>query len=218
MPKELDGSTLRPRYLATLDRMFETYARWFEPMQEHFRARFPKDAGDSEAVYRSAIRAKALDTLSGLLPAAVQSNLGLYGTGQAYEALLLRMRANPLARGAGLCPADSHRAPQGDSGIPDQGRSARSWRTVDTIFCRRANGYPPASPGGLLSSVEAESRPEVTLADFDPDGEIKVVAAALYAVSDLPDDQLFGVARRMTPDDRAAVLQAYVGHRDEPPA
>ena len=26
---------------------------------------------------------------------------------------------------------------------------------------------------------------EVTLTDFDPDGEIKVVAAALYAVSDL---------------------------------
>ena len=47
--------------------------------------------------YRAAIRAKALDTLRGLLPAAVQSNLGLFGTGQAYEALLLRMRANPLS-------------------------------------------------------------------------------------------------------------------------
>ena len=66
-------------------------------MQEHFRARFPKDPADSDGVYRAAIRAKALDTLRGLLPAAVQSNVGLFGTGQAYEALLLRMRANPLA-------------------------------------------------------------------------------------------------------------------------
>ena len=48
-------------------------------------------------MYRSAIRAKALDTLRGLLPAATQSNVGMYGTGQAYEALLLRMRAHPLA-------------------------------------------------------------------------------------------------------------------------
>ena len=55
----------------------------------------------------------------------------------------------------------------------------------------------------LLSDVGRESRPEVTLTDFDPDGEIKVVAAALYAVSDLPDDQLFAVARRMSADDRA---------------
>ena len=33
-------------------------------------------------------------------------------------------------------------------------------------------------------------RDEVTLTEFDPDGEIKVVASALYAVSSLPDDQL----------------------------
>ena len=51
---------------------------------------------DSDGVYRAAIRAKALDTLRGLLPAATQSNVGIYGTGQAFEALLLRMRAHPL--------------------------------------------------------------------------------------------------------------------------
>src|ERR1041384_4270868 len=68
-----------------------------EPMQAYFRERFPKDPADTDGVYRAAIRAKALDTLRGLLPAAVQSNLGLFGTGQAYEALLLRMRACPLS-------------------------------------------------------------------------------------------------------------------------
>jgi len=51
------------------------------------------------------------------------------------------------------------------------------------------------------------------LTDFDPDGEIKIVAAALYASSDLPDDQLLAAARGMTPDDRAAILEAYVGPR-----
>src|SRR2546430_12452166 len=39
----------------------------------------------------------ALDTLRGMLPAATVSNVGIYGTGQAYEQLLLRMRAHPLA-------------------------------------------------------------------------------------------------------------------------
>src|SRR5256886_14349642 len=97
VPRELEGTPLLARYLSTLDRSFETYARWIEPMQAHFRARFPKDPADSDGVYRAAIRAKALDTLRGLLPAAVQSNLGLFGTGQAYEALLLRLRANPLS-------------------------------------------------------------------------------------------------------------------------
>ena len=65
-------------------------------MEEHFQAKYPKSADDSDAVYRSVIRAKALDTLRGLLPAATTSNVGLFGTGQAYEALLLRMFAHPL--------------------------------------------------------------------------------------------------------------------------
>ena len=31
-----------------------------------------------------------------MLPAAATSNLGIYASGQAYEALLIRMRAHPL--------------------------------------------------------------------------------------------------------------------------
>ena len=57
--------------------------------------KFPKTADDTDFVYRQAIRAKALDAVRGLLPASALSNLGIYASGQAYEALLLRMRAHP---------------------------------------------------------------------------------------------------------------------------
>ena len=77
--------------------MFETYARWLEPMQEHFRAALPARPSDPDAVYQQHHPGEGLDTLRGLLPAATPSNVGLYGTGQAYEALLLRLRAHPLA-------------------------------------------------------------------------------------------------------------------------
>src|SRR3989475_7824252 len=96
-PAELRGSPLAHRYATALDEAFLTYARWLEPLQAHFRRRHPRAPTDSETVYRNTIRAKALDTLRGLLPAATTSNVGLFGTGQAYEALLLRLRAHPLA-------------------------------------------------------------------------------------------------------------------------
>ena len=79
-----------------MDAAFTTYASLITPMQAHFAARFPRAPHDSEGVHRAAIRAKALDTLRGMLPAATQSNVGIYGTGQAYEALLLRMQSHPL--------------------------------------------------------------------------------------------------------------------------
>ncbi len=96
VPAELDRSPRRDLFVRTLDTAFATYARWIPAMEAHFRARYPKTPEDSDGVYKSVIRAKALDTLRGLLPAATTSNVGLFGTGQAFEALLLRMFSHPL--------------------------------------------------------------------------------------------------------------------------
>ena len=65
----------------------------------------------------------------------------------------------------------------------------------------------------LLAGVAAEPRPDVVLTDYDPDGEVKVVAAALYAASGLPDDQLLALARKLGPEERRRVLAAYAGRR-----
>ncbi len=216
IPQELATfPDVQERYVSTLDLAFSTYARWLGPMQEHFERRHPRQPGDSEDAYRShrnIIRAKALDTLRGLLPAATLANLGLYGSGQAYEALLLRLRANPLAE-AQLCfdlmltelrkviPAFLQRVD-----VPSRGGA---W----SQYLRETREATRSVAQRLLAQMEPESRPEVVLTDFDSEGEVKVVAAALYAVSELPDDQLLAVARRMSVADRTAVLRAYVGER-----
>jgi thymidylate synthase ThyX len=211
LPAELDGS-LRARYAQTLDEGFETYARSIAPMQRYFEARYPKTAHDSDAVHRAATRAKALDTLRGMLPAATQSNVGIYGTGQAFESLLLRLRAHPLLE-ARECAGEMLRELR--KVIPsfltrvDQPDRGDRW----TEYFRRTREATRRVAGELLDDLAAESRPEVSLTDFDPDGEIKIVAAALYASSDLPDDQLLAVARRMSPAERNAVLEAYAGDR-----
>src|SRR6185369_82649 len=75
VPAELDGSPLAAAFTRTLDLAFEVYARWIPAMESHFRTRYPKSPEDSDGVYKSVIRAKALDTLRGLLPAATTSNV-----------------------------------------------------------------------------------------------------------------------------------------------
>jgi thymidylate synthase ThyX len=211
VPEELGAGALRARYAGTMDRAFETYARWIPAMQEYFERRYPKSAGDSDAVHRAAIRAKALDTLRGMLPAATQSNVGIYGTGQAFEALLLRMRAHPLSE-VRMC-ADQMLA-ELRKVIPafltrvDQPERGGAWSNYFAATRERLENLASG-----LTAVEPEDREEVTLTDFDPDGEVKIVAAALYAVSDLPDDQLLHLARRLPSDERIAVLRAYVGTR-----
>jgi thymidylate synthase ThyX len=206
------GGELESRYRSTLDRAFETYARWLDPMQAWFRDRIPKDPDDSDLVYRSTIRAKACDALRGLLPAATVSNVGMYATAQSYEQLLLRMRAHPLrevreysdlilAELRKVIPAFLTRVDRADRG--------GAW----TDHLRLAREATAGVARALLDEAMPEPREQVTLTDFDPEGETKVVAAALYASSDLPDDQLLDLVRAMSARTRAAVLAAYVGDR-----
>jgi len=212
IPAELNGSPLRERFVGTLDSAFDTYARWIPAMETHFRARYPRSPEDSDAVYKSVIRAKALDTLRGLLPAATTSNVGLFGTGQAFEALLLRMFAHPLeevrACARGMLVELRHVIP---AFLTRLDQPTRGGRWIDYLTETRRAFDLVAHP--LVHAVEAEPRDEVTLTGFDADGEAKVVAAALYSVSTLPDDQLLALARGLSVDDRTAILRAYVGTR-----
>ena len=211
VPREIEGS-LRERYIQVMNAAFESYAALLEPVQRHFAAKFPRGPQDSEAVHRAATRAKALDTVRGMLPAATQSNVGIYGTGQAFEALLLRMRAHPLAEVRAcademlielrkVIPAFLTRVDQPERG----GRWSRYLADTRSGVAEIAER--------MLAGIEPEPREEVTLTEFDPDAEIKIAAAALYAVSDLPDDELVSVARRTSVRDRTALLQAYAGDR-----
>ena len=212
VPAELDGSPLRDEFVRTLDAAFDTYARWIPAMEAHFRAKYPRSPEDSDGVYRSVIRAKALDTLRGLLPAATRSNVGLFGTGQAYEALLLRMGAHPLEEVrayADLMLTELRAVIPAFLVRIDQPSRGQRWTEY---FAETHRAFQSAARP-IVDGVANEPRSEVTLTDFDPDGETKVVAAALYSVSELPDDQLLVMARKMSAKERAALLRAYVGHR-----
>ena len=213
VPVEVGGGALHDEYVRTMDAAFESYAAGIPKMQEYFAVRHPRAAADSEGVHRAAVRAKALDTLRGMLPAATQSNVGLYGSGQAFEALLLRMNAHPLEE-ARACAAAMLRELR--TVIPaflvrvDQPERGVRW----SQYLARTRDAMTEVAGDLLRDAEEDAAAEeVTLCDFDPDGEVKVVAAALYAASSLPDRALLAVARRMSADVRARVLRAYVGAR-----
>jgi thymidylate synthase ThyX len=213
VPTELDGHPLRQQYIETMNAAFTVYARWIDPMREWFERRYPKSPTDSDFVYRSAIRAKALDTLRGLLPAATQSNVGIYGTGQAYEALLLRMRAHPLAEARATADAmlvELRKVIPAFLTRVDQAERGGKWSQYFSDCRDRTSAIARRVDTVVSSSAPVD---EVTLTDFDPDGEIKVVAAALYPSSNLPDAELMLVARRMTVADREAVLRACAGER-----
>ncbi len=210
VPAELIGSAHEAEFRSTMNDLFDTYTGLIGRAVPYYESLFPKQDSDSMMVWRSTIRAKACDDLRGMLPAATTSNVGIFGSGQAYEMLLMRMRAHPLAE------------------VRDYSDlMLTELRSMIPSFLTRVD---VADRGGAwsdyLASVAAdlearaanldlvpESRSEVELVEWDPDGEDKVAAAALYAVSDLPDDQLLAYVRTLPAEDRAELVRTAVGRR-----
>ncbi|MBX3027300.1 FAD-dependent thymidylate synthase [bacterium] len=212
VPDELAGSPLRDRYVALLDRCFETYAGALPAAIALCEQRLPRPEGVGAAAHAATVRAQALDALRGLLPAATRSNVGIFGSGQGYESLLLHLRAHPLAEARACAEAIRRELEQVIPAFlsrvdrPDRGGA---W----TAYLRDTREATAALASELLGETAAAPAEMVTLTDFDPDGEVKVVAAALYAATSLPDAQLLAAARSLSEAQRAALLRAYVGER-----
>jgi len=208
-------SRLGARYVGDMDRMFDTYRQSLPLLQTWLGKRFPQSPGDSDFVYRQSIRAKALDALRGLLPAGTLSNVGIYGTGQSYEMLMLRMRAHPLpeARHYGelmleelrkVIPSFLQRVDVPErGGVWTQYLSDTRDRTEEVVH-RLWPDASEAPPGG---------GPGVELVEWDPDGEDKVVAAMCYPFTARPDDEVLARVRTLGAEDKRAIVAAYVGER-----
>jgi thymidylate synthase ThyX len=211
-PAVLD-SPLGARYVGDLDRMFDTYGQLLAAVQHHVAAIFPKAAGDSDFVHRQAIKAKALDAVRGVLPAASLSNVGVFGTGQGYEQLLLRMRSHPLREARDyaelmltelrkVIPSFLRRVDVADRGVAWSEYLAATRDGTERVVER------------LFGDLEAEpAAPEVRLLDFDPDGEDKVLAAACFAHVSGSEAALLARLRALSQSERTALLEAYVGDR-----
>jgi thymidylate synthase ThyX len=212
VPPEIEDTSLEPRYRGYLDEVFGLYGEMFQPMYEWYERRFPQGPTDSDFVYRSTITAKTCDTLRVCLPAGTRSNVGIYATAQSYEQLLMRLSVDPLAEMrayGGLMLEELRKViPEFLKRVDVEERGvawARYWHGTREAVEELA--------AKLVGDVQPEPRGEVTLVDFDPDGETKVAAAVLYAATELPDDQLLTLARGMSPEERGEVLRASVGAR-----
>jgi thymidylate synthase ThyX len=206
------GSQFGTRYVGDMDRMFDAYSASVTAVTNQVRDTVRRDPADSEFVYRQATRAKALDATRGMLPAASLSNLGIYGTGQGFEMLLLRMRAHPLPearRYADLMLTELRKV------IPSFLRRVdlpdRGGRWTEYLATTRTDTSDLVEQ--LFGEAPVDKVPEVQLVDFDPDAENKLLAAICYSHSHLPESTLIERVAKLGADERLALVRAYVGER-----
>ncbi|MXW42367.1 MAG: thymidylate synthase [Acidimicrobiia bacterium] len=210
---EVGESTLSGRYVSDMDRMFEAYGELLGVMTKFFQTHISKTPKDADFAYRQAIQAKALDTVRGVLPAATMSNVGMYGTGQSYELLLMRMRSHQLPEVQNyaelmltelrkVIPSFLKRVDLKDRGVEWSAYMGDVQESMESVVSYL---LPEETPSADV--------PTVQLVDFDPDAEIKMVASMLYPYTHLPSQQLEQEVAAMSVEERVSVMRAYVGDR-----
>ncbi len=215
-PAVLD-SPLGARYVGDLDRLFDAYAQLLPSTVAHLAREHPRAAGDSDLVWRQSVRARAYDALRGVLPAAATANLGIYASGQAYEALLVRLAAHPLpeARSYAAMMLEELRKviPSWVKRVDVEDRG-RLWsrylaETREGMQELATSLFGPVQPAAAAEGGE----PQVALVDWDPDAEVKLVASMLHPYTHLPETAVQDRVAQMTASERVAVIERYGGDR-----
>jgi thymidylate synthase ThyX len=205
---------LGPDYQAAMDFLFHAYSESLPRVEAWAAERFPRPDGEPEAAHARALRAKALDLLRGLLPAASLSHVGMFGSGQAYEQLLLRLYASPLpeardyadmilAELKAVMPSFVARVERPERGgewisyLSERSRAAERWSR--RLGLDRSRREEPAGPTVRLLSVEGD--------------EEALLAALLFEAAGSSEEEARSAVRALPPDERATMLAELIGER-----
>jgi thymidylate synthase ThyX len=204
---------LGPEYERAMDGLFERYAAALPVVARWAEAAFPPENGASPAAHARAIKAKALDLLRGLLPAASLSHMGIFATGQTYEQLILHLLAHPLpeARDYGQMILRELEATM-PSFVSRVRRPDRGGRWIDHLRAREEAGNRWARRLGLERPT-GEAAPSVRLLHVDGT-EDDLLAALLFEQAATSEDEARAAVGNLTPDERAAMLADFVGGRE----
>ena len=207
-------SSLGPEYERAMDGLFSVYAASLPRVEAWAADRFPRADGEPEAAHRRSIRAKALDLLRGLLPAASLSHMGMFATGQTYEQLVLHLLASPLpeARFYGDQILQQLKAVV-PSFVTRVERPERGGEWISYLEERRDAAERWAARLGLdRARADAASGPAVRLLSARGT-EDELLAALLFESAVSSEEEARAAVRVLPPDERATLLRELVGAR-----
>jgi thymidylate synthase ThyX len=202
---------LGPEFAAAMDDIFAIYSRSLGEVEEWAAERWPCGE-EPEAAWRRSIRAKALDLLRGLLPAATLSHVGIYASGQAYEQLIMRLLASPLPEArncGGMILAELKQVMPSFVSRVDRPERGGEW--ISYLERRREQTESWVARLGLDRRGDDDA-PSVELLHVDGSEEA-LLASSLFEQARVPETEVLARIDVLDREERAQLLAALVGDR-----
>lgn len=206
-PPEFDEELgLRDQYQKIAGKLFGTYNVVNRGVFESISL----PSADKEEV--RAARAASFDASRGLLPASTLSNVGVFGSPQGFEALVMRMRSSQYGEARqygemirdelmGIIPSFLSRLDR-----PDRGGA---W--VQYMMAQRSISSPREVKGP--SAVLETPGPSVRLVGFDRDGQERILLGILFELHGGSYEWCRELLGQMSFQEQTELFRAYVGER-----
>lgn len=218
-----------PEYRRAMDWLFESYSRSLPRVLAWAEREFPRTDGQAPDAHRRALRAKALDLLRGLLPAASLSHVGIFASGQSYEQLVLHLLAHPLpeARRVGeqmlvelekVIPSFLARVRRPERGgewrthLRERHHAGERWARALGLTSTAGAGADGHFDSGDGDCREDPGGPSVRLLSVQGD-EQDLLCALLFEHAQTSEEQIRTAVSALDASQRAQLLSDLVGRR-----
>lgn len=200
IPEELHGTRYYDIYQTICDHMFCAYRASLEPLLACVQASFPRAKGEDDAGWDARIRSRYVDVCRFMLPAGALANVGMTANARALAHAIRKMLSHPLeeVRQIGQAVKDVAQA-EVPTLLKYLEPVAYLQDTNRDLELRAAD----LSAGSPLEAVRLHS--------FDPDAELHVLSAALFAHAAGSYEDALSYVRKLGQPERVDLARVILG-------
>jgi thymidylate synthase ThyX len=203
-PEEFQRNSSESLYRKTCDALFEAYCHSLDPARQVIRKLHPPKEGEAEEAWDRRIRSKYVDSCRFLLPSAAFANVGMTANARVLENAVRKMLSHPLAEVRAIGEA-----------VKDVAKN----EVPTLVKYASAVPYRVETEQDLLEAA-VKLKPSavdesVQMTSYEPDGELRVLAAALYEHSGGSFEGALSAVQDMSANERQALAKILLGRLEK---
>lgn len=210
-PEQLDKKTTLT-YEKAMDTIFDAYSEMVHQLTDYLKKTSSTPEDERDGAWKAAIRAQACDAIRPVLPVATKSTVGIFASGQALEAMIMRLRSSESqeARETGsklleearkVIPTFLERADK-----PDRGGAT-------TAYLSETRSQVQSLAERFLPETHSSNTEAVNLVNATPRNELELVPHMLYESSTLSLEEIKKAVDTLSLADKTEIFNAYMGER-----
>jgi len=203
MPPEVQDGAIEKIYRQTCDLLFDTYMQSLAPVKDVVARAYPRAEGESEERWDGRIRSRYVDACRFLLPAASLANVGMTANARVLEHAVRKMLSHPLREVQEIGERVKEVSRVETPTLVKYADRVPFFQETAADFSERAAALPAEPMAGMLELV-----------DCDPEAELRILAAALFAPGGASFATVLKTVREMDGDKQKELAEALLGRLD----